>query len=500
MITINLWDNAFKHLTTPSGIYSCTDNRTPRHVKYVRNNLQWDGITVFTDGMMYNDCVDKVQTSCKIGWLIEPPEIAPYHYQNIHQVIDKFDLIVTHNKRLIDLYPNKCKFVPFGGCWILPENYRVHAKFKLLSMLYSSKRSTTGHKLRHQIANTITPSTIDMFGSGANNPFDIKDSFLPHYMFSIVVENSQEPSYFTEKLLDCFAVGTIPIYWGTPDIGDFFNAGGIFQFDTIEYLQKLLPSLSPALYLSKMAEIKDNLQRVSLYDTQENQMYDNVYYPINKANNVPFDNIDSDDARTIIDNRPQSFWLDKFSKDGGDKMILNQLELDDASLVFDVGSYLGGFGQSVQDKYDSIIYSFEPVKKFYQAQIKHQSDKMVVFNHGFGISNTTTDMYISKDASSQFWHSKQIEKCQIKDFDKFITEHDVQKIDLLAINIEGDEYELLEYIIKKGLLEKIKGLLIQFHYINQYPHERRDAIKTELAKTFNCKFDYPFVWEYWVKK
>ena len=33
--------------------------------------------------------------------------------------------------------------------------------------------------------------------------------------------------YFTEKLLDCFATGTIPVYLGAPDIGKVFNIDGI---------------------------------------------------------------------------------------------------------------------------------------------------------------------------------------------------------------------------------------------------------------------------------
>ena len=49
-------------------------------------------------------------------------------------------------------------------------------------------------------------------------------------MYSIVIENSKYSHYFTEKILDCFISGTVPIYWGSPSISRFFNEKGIIQF------------------------------------------------------------------------------------------------------------------------------------------------------------------------------------------------------------------------------------------------------------------------------
>jgi predicted nucleic acid-binding Zn ribbon protein len=47
---------------------------------------------------------------------------------------------------------------------------------------------------------------------------------LKDYMFSIVVENSIYPKYYTEKITDCFATGTVPIYYGDKSIGEDFNS------------------------------------------------------------------------------------------------------------------------------------------------------------------------------------------------------------------------------------------------------------------------------------
>ena len=59
-------------------------------------------------------------------------------------------------------------------------------------------------------------------------------------------------------------------------------------------------------------------------------------------------------------------------------------------------------------------------------------------------------------------HTKKFEN--IKDLD-------IEKIDLLKLNIEGSEYDLLEKLLKSGLISTIDKLQIQFHEnINESDH------------------------------
>tara|TARA_Y100000592_G_C5474605_1_gene321516 strand:- start:208 stop:387 length:180 start_codon:yes stop_codon:yes gene_type:complete len=53
---------------------------------------------------------------------------------------------------------------------------------------------------------------VEKYGSGAGNPIDKKEEGLTNYLFSLAIENSKIDNYFSEKLLDCFATSTIPIY------------------------------------------------------------------------------------------------------------------------------------------------------------------------------------------------------------------------------------------------------------------------------------------------
>ena len=67
---------------------------------------------------------------------------------------------------------------------------------------------------------------------------------LMKYKFHIAVENSSLPNYMTEKLHDCFLTKTVPIYYGCPNISDYYDMDGILKFETLEQLVNILRNLS----------------------------------------------------------------------------------------------------------------------------------------------------------------------------------------------------------------------------------------------------------------
>jgi hypothetical protein len=50
----------------------------------------------------------------------------------------------------------------------------------------------------------------------------------------------QQDYYFTEKLIDCFLMETVPVYWGCPGIGSIFDERGILRFETPDELMRSL--------------------------------------------------------------------------------------------------------------------------------------------------------------------------------------------------------------------------------------------------------------------
>lgn len=52
-------------------------------------------------------------------------------------------------------------------------------------------------------------------------PCDNKIKTIAGYKFAVCFENVSYPGYITEKIIDCFVAGVIPIYLGAPDVEDF---------------------------------------------------------------------------------------------------------------------------------------------------------------------------------------------------------------------------------------------------------------------------------------
>ena len=150
-------------------------------------------------------------------------------------------------------------------------------------MICSPKGMTTGHKLRLEVADNLR-NRIDLFGGSHGSTrigngigpsgdwWRSKEEALAPYMFSIVFENANYPKYYTEKITDCFALGVIPIYWGTDLIGEDFNMEGIIKWD-----QNFDPSsLNKELYDSKKDAIMDNLERVKKLRFSDDVLYNNL--------------------------------------------------------------------------------------------------------------------------------------------------------------------------------------------------------------------------------
>jgi hypothetical protein len=49
--------------------------------------------------------------------------------------------------------------------------------------------------------------------------------------FHIAIESLSVENYFSEKLIDAFITKTVPIYYGCPNIGDFFDTRGMIIAD-----------------------------------------------------------------------------------------------------------------------------------------------------------------------------------------------------------------------------------------------------------------------------
>lgn len=107
------------------------------------------------------------------------------------------------------------------------------AKDKLISVVASSKDNSQGHRNRLMFVSALNAhfgDTIDIFGRGINEIEDKWDALAP-YRYHVAIENCAAPNYWTEKLSDAYLAGCHPIYYGCPNIGDYFNPRSLTQID-----------------------------------------------------------------------------------------------------------------------------------------------------------------------------------------------------------------------------------------------------------------------------
>lgn len=266
MKKLKILDASFAH----SKLGFCSDFQETKKFVWSRENLDINDIVIVTDFYLK---IQEKKISKKIAWLIEPKCVLPQNYELIEKIAENFDFVLTHEKELLDLGKNY-HFVPFGCCWIKKEDHRIYGKNKLISMISSDKNFTEGHKLRKKIINKLDKK-IDLFGKG-HNYLDYKLDGLRDYKFSIVVENCKRDYWFTEKLIDCFVTGTIPIYWGCPSISKFFNADGIISFNNIEELDQIIDSIFNGKLQINEDVIKENFDLSKSYLLPDEHVYDFV--------------------------------------------------------------------------------------------------------------------------------------------------------------------------------------------------------------------------------
>lgn len=273
MSKINLVDTAFKHIEySAPGIVSDNIrwNRIP-------DNPVVDAPTFYTHEQIFGDLIENGRD--KYAWLIESQAIIPGIYTRLltdTETAKKFKYIFTHSSYLLSKY-NHARWIPGGSIWVGGTygggEKSIRPKTRLCSMVSSDKKMCRLHELRIAIVNFLRDqeAEVDFFGSlfGVTRWVPIIDS-LRDYMFSIVIENYVDHNYFTEKLLNCFATGTIPIYMGAKNIASHFNPEGILQFQKPGELIDILGEFAkPKYYEAKMEAIKENFQLCQKYRLME---------------------------------------------------------------------------------------------------------------------------------------------------------------------------------------------------------------------------------------
>jgi len=194
-------------------------------------------------------------------YIMEPPVTGPHLYREISNLVRNFNKVYVHNtegagyERYFDHQPNLRKFFwPQVQDAVIEELWNSQDR-DLLVMINSNKKPRLkdnelySERIRALVALQDLGS-VDLYGYGWDislyqilrnmprsqkfpytywknrktlraiykGPVKSKHETLSLYRFALCFENMIMPGYVTEKIFDCFFVGTVPVYLGAPDI------------------------------------------------------------------------------------------------------------------------------------------------------------------------------------------------------------------------------------------------------------------------------------------
>jgi len=156
-------------------------------------------------------------------------------------------------------------------------------------------------------------------------------------------------------------------------------------------------------------------------------------------------------------------------------------------VIVDVGACVGNFTLAANVFYkNSKIYSIEPVKETYHLLEFNTKNYQNVcnFNIGIGDKNEIKTIYFSKEEKDRSsFHKENISKGVVMDMeeiavntlDTFFNGHDIKKVDILKIDVEGFEKEVIDGL--GNMIDIVQHVIIEIHlsknknnfaYINSY--------------------------------
>lgn len=203
--------------------------------------------------------------------LMEPPEILNISNQAIEGLrVGTYNYLLTHNQDILNKSLDNVHLFEFGTCWV--NNSDSFEKKFSVSTLVGGKTITKGHLMRQKLwfrqnkikvpNNFFLSGTMGDLENYNNNPILGKDkSPLFNSQFHICIENVKRDNFFTEKLIDCLQTKTVPIYWGCPNIGNWFDTRGFIVVNDINEIVEVCNSLNSSTYYNMIEYIEWNFDK-----------------------------------------------------------------------------------------------------------------------------------------------------------------------------------------------------------------------------------------------
>lgn len=206
----------------------------------------WDGIQFTVAPIEDCDFLVMLNNSMETDTRVRCPEKnicaimqEPYMKGHSDWMVEKhefFSKVFTHY-----IPVNNRKYIPSHPAipWHVNKTFdelisaKVPVKSKKLSAIVGDAMDVPGHIKRRKFLQYIQDDKsleLDLYGKKINFIEDKWDGLAP-YKYSLAIENTSGPDYWTEKIADCFLSWTVPIYYGCTNLENYFPKESFIRID-----------------------------------------------------------------------------------------------------------------------------------------------------------------------------------------------------------------------------------------------------------------------------
>lgn len=248
----------------------------------------------------------------------EPPAVYPWNSPEGFKKLGKyFPYIMTWNDEWVDQRTVFKRTIPYYF-----EDHREPVPWesrKLLTSISGNKKSTDRNELYSERERVISyfekneKEQFDFYGTGWNRERHpayggtvvSKAEVMKKYKFAICFENSRNlPGYITEKILDCFTSGIVPVYAGAPNVKHYIPEEAFinyFRFESLDELDRFLNNITEEEY-QKYLQAADAFLKSPGVEIFTGRKYAECVYELAK-HEKEFQVRGTDYCRLIIENR-----------------------------------------------------------------------------------------------------------------------------------------------------------------------------------------------------
>jgi len=204
---------------------------------------------------------------------------------------------------------------------------------------------------------------------------------------------------------------------------------------------------------------------------------------------------------TIHEESSSEWW----SKDGNNTLAITY-PLNENSVVVDLGGYHGIWASQIIEKYNPYMVLVEPIPQFYHflADKFKSNPKVKILNTGISTSVYTGELFLDNDGTSKYIKTSMPIEVDFGTIEQLLntilTIYCKEQVDLIQINIEGEEYPLLEQMLDNNTILRFSNIQIQYHIYIENAIEKREEIQKRMSEHFNKIYDVPFIFEGWSLK